>query len=170
MTDKSLAALRVAVLKALFDRWAILDRDLRDGLMQSTVPGERLPAMLPGTSEPVAWVTRTKPAKAKAAPAVVDPTAFLAWVRETRPNEVVQPPAPAEHVRTSYVTAVLAEVTAGTAYDTDTGLPPGVEWLQREPAKSNLRVVMEDGGAEAIEAAWASGALTLDELPAGSDG
>ena len=73
MTDKPLAALHVAVLKALFDRWAILDRDLRDDLMTSTVPGERLPAMLPGSDSPVAWVTRTKPTKAKPAPVAETP-------------------------------------------------------------------------------------------------
>lgn len=165
MSDKSSAALSVAVLKVLFDRLARHDRDLRDDLTTSTVPGERLPAVIPGTDTPVGWVTRTKPTKTKPAPKVTDPAGFLRWVEEHRPDEIV---TPAPQVRSSFVAAVLAD---GGVTDTATGelvLPDGVEWVTPEPSKSTLRVVLEDGGAEAIEAAWAAGTLDLPALPSAS--
>jgi hypothetical protein len=168
--DKASAALAVATLKALFDRFALLDRSVRDQLLAATVPGERLPAVLPGTSDVVGWVTRTKPTKTKPTLRVTDPAAFLAWVAEHRPDEVVTPPPPPPPpplVRSSFTAAVLEQ---GGVVDTATGeftVPDGLGWVTPEPAKSNLRVVLEDGGAEAIEAAWAAGQVVLGELPGG---
>lgn len=163
--DKSAAALSVAVLKVLFDRLSLHDRDLRDSLTATTVPGERLPAVLPGSDEPVAWVTRTKPTKTKPTPKVTDRDAFFRWVQQHRGEEIVTPPPPPPEVRSSFVAAVLAD---GGVTDPATGelvVPDGVEWVTPEPAKSNLRVVLEDGGAAAIEAAWAAGTLDPPALP-----
>lgn len=162
-------ALRVAFLKALFDRLAVVDKDTREALLTDTVPGERVPAVLP-SGDVAGWVTRTKPAKTKAAPKVTDSDAFRQWVQANRPDEVVQPPPPAAEVRSSYTAAVLKAVQEdGGIVEPSTGevtVPPGVEWVTPDPAKSNLRVVLEEDGADLIAQAWADGTLSLDTLTA----
>ena len=163
---KPALALRVAALKVLFDRLAVLDREVRDELTALTVQGERLPAVLPGSDEPVAFITRTKPAKKHAALTVTDPQAYMSWVMAHRPDEVVEHPRPANTVRSSFTAAVAAD---GGVMDPSTGeltAPAGMEWVTPEPGRSNLTVRLEPDGAKALEAAWSSGLLNLNELPA----
>lgn len=160
-------ALKVAALKVMFDRLAILDREVREELHAATFAGERVAAVLPGTDVPVAFVTRTKPTKKPTALAVTDPAAFMAWVRANRPGEVVEHPRPANTIRTSYVAALIAD---GGAMDPSTGevsTPDGMEWVTPEPGRSNLMVKLEPEGAKALEAAWRGGLLSMDELPKG---
>lgn len=163
---KPALALKVAALKVLFDRLAVLDREVRDELHALTLPGERLPAVLPGSDEPVAFVTRTKPAKKPTSLAVTDPNSYMIWVMANRPDEVVEHPRPLNTVRSSFTAALIAD---GGAMDPSTGelsCPPGMEWVTPEPGRSNLTVRLEPDGAKALEAAWASGLLNLNELPA----
>lgn len=161
-------ALKVATLKALFDRWTILDREVRDDLHACTVQGERVPALLPGSDVPVAFVTRTKPARKVPGLVVTDRAAYLAWVGQHRPDEVVTPPPPPPEVRASFTAAVVKD---GGHVDPDTGeliVPDGMEWVTPEPGRSNLMVKLEPDGAAEIERAWAEGRLTLMEIPAGA--
>lgn len=164
---KPALALRVAALKVLFDRLAVLDREGRDELTALTVQGERLPAVLPGSDEPVAFITRTRPAKKHPALTVTDPAAYMAWIVANRPDEVVHPPPPVNTVRSSFTAAVAAD---GGVMDPSTGelsTPDGMEWVTPEPGRSSLQVRLEPDGAKVLEAAWASGLLNLNELPAG---
>ena len=159
---KPALALRVAALKVLFDRLAVLDREVRDELHALTVQGERLPAVLPGQDEPVAFITRTRPAKKHPTLTVTDPGAYMLWVLANRPDEVVVP-VPVNTVRTSFTAAVAAD---GGVMDPSTGelsTPDGMTWVTPEPGRSNLMVKLEPDGAKVLEAAWSSGLL---ELPA----
>jgi len=166
---KSDLALKVATLKALFDRWAVLDREVRDELMATTVQGERIAAVIPGTDVPVAFVTRTKPIKKHSALAVTDAEAYMAWVLANRPDEVMEHPRPANTVRSSFTAALCKD---GGAMDPSTGeltVPDGMEWVTPEPGRSNLMVKLEPEGAAAIEAAWAAGLLDIKSLPVGGE-
>jgi len=169
--DKGALALRVAVLKALFDRWALLDKEIRDGLTTQTVPGYLLLDDPAATENPVAWVTRSKPTKPKPAPMVTDPIAYARWVLCNRPDAIAPPEPRPVRVRSSFTAAALAAILKdGGIVDTTTGelvVPHGIEWVTKDPAKSTLSVRWEDGGPQAIAAAWADGTLTLDALPAG---
>lgn len=167
---KSDLALKVATLQALFERWAVLDREVRDELMAATVQGERVAAVIPGTDVPVAFVTRTKPAKKSTALFVTDRDAFLRWCYLNRPDEVVQAPPPPPEVRSSFVAAVSKD--GGCMTDASTGeliVPEGMEWVTPEPGRSHLMVKLEPEGAAAIEAAWAAGLLDIKSLPAGAE-
>ena len=156
-------ALRVATLKALMDWVKVLDREVRDELMAETFIGERLPAVIPGGEMPVGWVTRTKPAKVKPGLVVTDRAAYLLWVGEHRPDEVTQAPAPPPEVRSSFTAAISADGGVTDA-NGELHIPDGMEWVTPEPGRSQLRVVLEEGGDAAIQAAWAAGVLAL---PAG---
>lgn len=92
---------------------------------------------------------------------ISDPDAFLAWVKEHRPDEVVV----TEQVRESYVKSVLEDrlvVMRGEVFDSKTGEP--VEWAtlgpdgnpyttwtaseQQKEAKETARALFRDHGPE----------------------
>lgn len=157
MTPIRTLALRLAVLQALADRIKQVNDGTRDELLgrMNEVGAEKARAELPDGTR-VASVTVAgagKKAKAK----VTDPAAFLAHVKATRPDEVV------ETVRDSYRRALLDQA------ETNGEDIPGVELVDPAPYLS-CRPAKD--GKDAIAAAWASGALSLPDvlaLPAGGE-
>lgn len=87
---------------------------------------------------------------------VTDPRAFLAWVTETRPDELVQ------SVRESYTAAVLAACKRDGAWtDTSTGeifVPPGVACSTGDPV---LTVKPNDEARAAVLDALGDSAVAL---------
>lgn len=157
MSRINVLTLRLAVLQALTDRIKQVNDETRIELLGqfATFGAEKAGATLPDGTR-VASVTVNgvdKRAKAK----VVDPSAFLRWVKENRPDEVQ------ETVRDSYRRSVLTEVES-TCEEV-----PGVELSDPAPF---LKCTPAKGGKDAIAEAWRTGALSLPEvleLPAGGD-
>jgi hypothetical protein len=153
----------LTALKALADavnaRMKQVKTELEEQLEATGVT--RLDAVLPDGTK-VATISKTAP---KAAAQVVDGPAFLAWVREHSPHNVMT----VEQVRGAYQTALLEEMTkagAVEAVDEATGElleVPGVEIRQGRASSCTVRPVA--GGREAIAAAWRDGSLAGLDLP-----
>ncbi|RPE34969.1 hypothetical protein [Kitasatospora cineracea] len=167
-------AAREAVLKALSD--AIGDelkatRAQVQAELDAAAGVRQVAASLPGDRQ-VAKISLTDPAPAAM---VVDPEAFLAWVRDQHPAGSVNiTRRVVTEVRPAFTTALLAELTAvGTAEwcDPETGVlyqVPGVE-IRATRARSHS-VRFDKGGRDLVAQAWRAGELqhlVMPELTAG---
>lgn len=172
MSDLPRLALEEAVLKALADQIAARLRDVRAGMQAAldSTGASRVAAALPDGTK-VATVSLSEP---KPTAVVTDEKAYLGWVREHSPANVVT--RLITEARPAYTAALLAEMTAaGVAQwaDKDTGEVhnvPGVEIRATRARSHSVRPVK--GGPEAIAAAWRSGQLAhlnLPQLNAGED-
>lgn len=148
MTDMKTLALQVAVLKDLTDRLAEVTARAREELLaqMEAAGAEKVTAELPGNVK-VASVSRAGGHKVTAV--VVDEAELLAWVKETRPDEVE------ERVRPAYRRVLLDEL--GRKGEE----APGVELTLSSAYVSNRFAA---GGKDAIARAWASGSLGLSEV------
>jgi hypothetical protein len=128
MADPRTVAVRVAALKALYDRVKDAYNAARAEAADTLQPGDRLRATLAdganiGTVTVVEGRTTAK---------VTDPGALLKWVQVNAPSEVET----VARVRDSYVGALLArcENVDGQAMHAKTGeLLPGVRFTTGEP-------------------------------------
>lgn len=164
MSDPRLVTLAAAVIKKAI---AEADSDARERLLMMLEPGDRKTVWVHTPDGPVdaGTVTLTKPSKPKRARRVTDRDAFLAYVKEHRPDEVIH----TEAVRSSYEAAVLARPEAddnGEVIDN----PPGVEWVE-STTRSVVQVRPSEDAAAAIAAAVQAGSVSLHEvlaLPGGA--
>lgn len=126
MNDTDILLLRASALEFLLERITKAKAENNAQLRKALVPGDRRMAHLAdGTI--VGTVTLTKAPKSAF---VGDEEAFLAWVLENRPDEVVS------KVRPSYQAAVLAQAKkAGVAVDPTTGEAiPGITVADGTPS------------------------------------
>jgi hypothetical protein len=109
----------------------------------------------------------------KAAAVIVDEKAFLAWVRQVRPSEIVS--RVVTEVRPAWAALVLKEITAAGAVkwcDKDTGELHDVPGVQMQGRAAYTLMTVPDEGRDAIAAAWRNGqlaALGLPQLTAGGE-
>ncbi|WP_318196876.1 hypothetical protein [Streptomyces sp. MCL20-2] len=158
-------ALEEAALKTLadtvMDRLKAVKAEMQEALTSGGVG--KVDATLPDGTK-VAVISRTD---SKPAAVLVDPEAFLAWVRANRPSEVTT--RLVTEVRPAYTTALLAEMTAaGTAEvsDRETGVVdavPGVEIRATRSTTHSVRPTKD--GRDRIAEAWRTGALGHLNLP-----
>jgi hypothetical protein len=157
-----------AVLKALHDaigdRLAAAKAETQAALDKARSV-KQVSALLPDGTE-VAKISLTNP---KPEAVVTDPAAFLAWVRETAPTEVVRRVEVVTAVRPAYRAALLAQMTAASRpeiCDKETGVVetvPGVEVKATRARGHSVRFA--EAGKEAVAAAWQAGLLTSVVLP-----
>ncbi len=129
----------LTVLKRMVAR---LDAEVRAAADMD--PGDRKAGRADG--RPIGYVTLTAPA---AAFRVTDGEAFRAWVKATRPDEIVY----VESVRSSYEKAVLE-----TGCDQNGEAIPGVELVPGNPV---MQVRPTPDAEDAIRAELAAGGLTF---------
>lgn len=139
-------ATQLAVLTVL----TRLLKDQHTQVKQDTVemmdPGDRKTALL--GDHKIASVSMTDPSP-KAT--VVDEAAFLRWVQDNHPTEVVST------VRDSYRAELLSQCRANGAAADANGQPiPGVKITRPEPYPT---VRLAPGAVETIAQAWQTGAL-----------
>jgi hypothetical protein len=117
VTDRESLLVRAAALTYLAEQVGKAQAEVRTQLMTDLKPGERhVAALVDGTV-----VGKVVIGEAPATAAVTDEAAFLRWVEETRPDEIVG------MVRSSYRTAVLTECKKrGAPCTADGELIPGV--------------------------------------------
>jgi hypothetical protein len=157
MSNPREVAVRVAALKALYDKVREAYNQARADALAALSPGDRLHAALPdgadiGTVSVVDGRTSAK---------VVNPAALLEWVQTNAPDEVESVP----RVRESYVGALLArcENVDGAAMHAKTGeLLPGVVFETGDPY---TRVTQTEEQLKTFTAALWAGELA-DVLPA----
>jgi hypothetical protein len=157
MGDARQAAVRVAALKALYDKVREAYNAARSDALGALSPGDRLHAALPDGADigTVAVVGGRTSAK------VTNPAALLEWVTVNAPDEV-------EHVarvRESYVGALLSrcENVDGAAMHAKTGeLLPGVRFETGDPY---TRVTQTEEQLKTFTTALWAGELA-DVLPA----
>jgi hypothetical protein len=161
-------AAQEAVLKALSDTIGERLREVR-AAVQAELDANRgmqqVAAMLPDGRR-VAKVSLTDPQpEAK----VVDPEAFLAWVRDNHPDKQAISRRFVTEVRPATQTALLAEMTAAGSpqwCDQETGevhTVPGVEIRATRARTHSLR--FEKGGRDLVTEAWRAGELTELVMP-----
>lgn len=157
MSDPILITLAASVLKRVITE---ADADARERLLMMLDPGDRKTVWIdtPTGKVDAGTVTLTKPAKPKTVRKVTDPDAFLNWVKEHRPDEVIH----TESVRSSYATAVLGRPEADENGE-EIPLPPGVEWVETT-TRSVVQVRPSEDAAQAISAAVAAGTVSLDDV------
>jgi hypothetical protein len=168
------ASAREAVLKALSDRIGDALKAVRAEVqaeLDAAAAVRQVEARLPD-GKLVAKVSLTDPAPAAT---VVDPEAYLAWVRDHHPagkDNVVR--RFVTEVRPAFTTALLGELTAAGVpewCDQESGVVhtvPGVEIRATRSRSHSVR--FEKAGRELVAAAWQAGllgALVLPELTAG---
>lgn len=134
------AAATAAVMKALAGRVKEGETRAKADVMAHLDPGDRKHAVLPDGTD-IGTVSITK---GRETFRVTDPAAFLAWVRDTAPSEVV------ESVNPTFQRKVLDGIKDGGE------LPPGVEPGWGDPYVS---VRQSETQAEAVAAAWRDGRL-----------
>ena len=143
-------ALRLAVHKALTDRLKAARGQLDEEARRELEPGDRVTVKLP-SGERVGSVTL---AQGRATARVVDERAFIAWVAEHYPHELVQA------VRESFKRTVLDMVRhEGGWLDTTTGElveVPGVEVTVGDPYPT---VRLTQDAPQLIAEAWQRGDL-----------
>lgn len=146
-------ATRLAVLKVLSDLVKTQTDDAKTSVTEQMTPGDRLTATLPDGTK-VASVTMAEP---RASVKVVDEAAFVAWVAEEYPGEIVQA------VRESFRTKVLDAVRRnGAPIDHNGAVTRGVEIVERDPY---VTVRPTSGASEAVAQAWRDGTVQLGALP-----
>lgn len=158
-------ALEEASLKALadtvMDRLKVVKAEMQDALTAGGIG--QVDASLPDGTK-VATVSRTT---SKATVAITDPDAFLAWVRNNSPQNIVS--RLVTEVRPAYATALLAEMTASGAAevaDQETGVVAEVPGVEFRPAVSTSHSVRPTkNGRELIAEAWRTGVLAHLPLP-----
>lgn len=123
--DKLLAGKQVFAKVIQSDIKAVFD-DTREALEPRLEADESVAALLPDGTR----IGSVKRSKAKRTPVVTDEAALLAWVRENRPEEIV------ESVRPAFVEYVKAQARKhGLAVYEATGeIVPGVEMREGSPA------------------------------------
>jgi hypothetical protein len=95
------------------------ERELRDDLASGLMVGERVPGALdPADAETLLGFVQLT--KARESVSVTDKEAFMEWVAEHAPEEIVTIPAK-EDVRTSFVTAVTTAVKRDGGWVTPDG-------------------------------------------------
>lgn len=167
------ATLRAAVIKRLQEKISEVDKAGRaDGLEQFIAARDALGVKTVDVTLPdgtkVARATLPAPQ-----PGIrVDETAFLAWVRDQRPDEIV------DAVRESFRRAALKDLVihGDEVVNKRTGEP--VEWASVRAAAdrpSSFSVTFVGDGRDLIEQAWKNGDLNILDiivppaLPAGGD-
>lgn len=146
MTSRDDAA-RLLVLRVVKDWVAAEEKSLRTSVTADLVVGERVPGVLdPG--DPDSLLGFVQKVKGRETVAVTDREAFMEWVAEHAPGELVKIPA-REDVRTSFVAAVVSAVKADGGWtDPSTGeLIPvdGVESVVSEPTLTVKPTAEADG-------------------------
>jgi hypothetical protein len=168
LTDLAELASEESYLKALLDTVSDRLKGVRADMqvaLDASPSIKQVAATLPDGTE-VAKICLTDP---KPEAVVTDPDAFLAWVREAAPTEVVRRVEVVTEVRPAYRAAVLAQITAvgrPEVCDKETGVidaVPGVEVKATRARGHSVRFAK--AGKEAIAAAWQAGHLTAVVLP-----
>jgi hypothetical protein len=155
MTERD-AVIRVAALKALYDKVREAYNQARADAVAELSPGDRLHAALPDGAD-VGTVTVVD---GKTTAKVTNPAALLEWVQVNAPDEVET----VARVRESYVGALLArcENVDGAAMHAKTGeLLPGVRFETGEPY---ARVTQTHDQLAAFEEAWIHGGVLAGAL------
>jgi hypothetical protein len=153
MGDARQAAVRVAALKALYDKVRAAYNQARTDALDALSPGDRLHAALSDGSD-IGTVSVT-PGRTTAK--VVNPAALLEWVRINAPDEIEHVPT----VRESYLGVLLsrAENVDGMAMNGKTGeLLPGVRFETGDPY---TRVTQTVEQLAAFVDAYNTGALVV---------
>lgn len=155
MSELRRMATQLAVLQQLEKRVADARNALRIELRADMEPGDTKAATL-DDGTPLGKVSLTTGAKR---PKVTDERALLEWVREHRPDEVV------ESVRSSFVNAMKESAKEyGAAVVESTGeVVPGIELCESDPY---VMVRPASGAGEAIESRWQE---VLGELMPGGE-
>jgi hypothetical protein len=156
MGEQNEAVVRVAALKALYDKVKTAYNQARLDVVEHMWAGDRLRAALPDGSD----IGNVTVVKGRTTAKVTNPAALLEWVRVNAPDEVET----VARVRESYVGALLArcENVDGAAMHAKTGeLLPGVRFETGEPY---TRVSQTHDQQAAFVEAWWAGGLT-DMLP-----
>ncbi|MBW1603443.1 hypothetical protein JJV70_15285 [Streptomyces sp. JJ66] len=165
MANLAELALREAALKTLADAVGEQLRAVKAAMQQELeiTGASRVDATLPDGTK-VATISRTSP---KATAVVTDEDAFLAWVRQAAPSEVVS--RVVTEVRPAYRASLLAQMTAaGVAEvaDAATGELSGVPGVEVRAGRATTHSVRHaKGGGEAIITAWRDCKLTHLDLP-----
>lgn len=121
--------------------------EIADALLDTLDPGDRKHATLSdGTDVGTISVSQTK-----VTAVVKNEAAFLAWVKQNRPDAVVT----TEVVRESDRRILLEHALR------DGALLPGVEFV---PGGGNLTVSVSDGQRQALAAAYQAGAIDMADL------
>jgi hypothetical protein len=97
---------------------------------------------------------------------VVDENAFLAWVRDNRPDQVKREFVTS--VREAFVKSLLKEMTAAGVpqwIDQESGVVHDVPGVRMQPRASYTRTTWDKDGREAVAAAWQSGQLAHLAMP-----
>lgn len=152
MSERDLVV-RVATLKALYDKVKAAYNQARADAIGELGPGDRLRARLDDGSV-IGTVTVVE---GRITAKVTDPAALLEWVRVNAPDEVET----VERVRESYVGALLSrcENVDGAAMHAKTGeLLPGVAFSTGE---DYARVSQTADQLAAFETAWGTGRLPI---------
>lgn len=161
-------ATRAAVLTTLYDAIGAELRtakaELQAGLKaaKAETGTKQIGAMLPDGTE-VAKISLVTPDPAAT---VIDEQAFLAWVVQHHPDNVVR--RFVTEPRPAFVKALLAEMTAAGAprwCNQETGEVHEVPGVQMQPRAAYHRVTFATDGRDQIGAAWQSGQLTDIPLP-----
>jgi len=164
--DMQQLAIEEAALKALADLVGDRLKEVKAAMQEQmdTSGASRVAATLSDGTK-VGTISATEP---KPTAVVTDPDAFLKWVREHSPANVVS--RLVTEVRPAYATALMAEMTAAGVTqwaDRETGElfdVPGVQIKATRARGHSVRLV--DGGAALIAEAWRTGALAhLPGLP-----
>lgn len=161
-------AARAAILTTLYDligdELKTAKRELQDGLKAAKEESgtQQIGLVLPDGQD-IGKATLVQP---KAAAAVADPAAFLAWVREVRPTEVST--RLVTEVRPAWQALLLKEVTAAgrTEWaDPETGVIHEVPGVALQGRAAHTRMTVPDDKRSLIAEAWRSGALAHLALP-----
>lgn len=148
--------LRLAAIKAVKDYVSALEVTEKAGLMEEV--GGRMgatAAVLP-SGEEAATISISK--GRKAAFFVADPKAFLEYVREVRPQAIV------ETVRESDLKDLLSEAKQEAYLEASGGEPmPGV--MLGDPGSPYVAVKQSDEQRQAVIVAWHNGQLSLPDVP-----
>jgi hypothetical protein len=139
-------ATRLIALKVVKDWLAKEERELRDDLAAGLMVGERVPGAL-DASDPETLLGFVQLTKARESVSVTDKEAFMEWVAEHAPQEIVTIPA-REDVRTSFVAAVTTAVKRDGGWVTPDGeliTVDGVEVTTGAPILTVKAVAEADG-------------------------
>ncbi len=152
-------ATRLLAIKTVKDWLAKEERDLRDGLAAGLMVGERVPGALDPT-DPDTLLGFVQLTKARESVHVADKDAFMEWVAEHAPSEIITVPAK-EDVRTSFVAAVTAAVKDHGGWVTTDGEFLVVDGVESTVGSPILTVKATAEADALVSAALASRRLEL---------